>query len=458
MLYYVVCNMDRSCSHSMDRLSIPTHRRRQRGLSRQRMPSDSHSDCTDSDTDIRETSEHWAIVSNTALDPDVADDATEVDSDATLDAYENSPLKALGLIPVRSLRHKHRRHKSGDGRENRKRSRHSSGYSHHRRRDLGRAFEEQFFNISSKSRSTNKTTANNEGTEGTINLSRSCSTLCKDADLSGVNRLSKTPNRLLPSDKYLQNTVRSAKMHSSSANHSIQRILTSDTYSATSDDTSGRLSRAIESPAPAIKFEHFKKRMICSSIGGKSTDHTIANIIGLPWQRIPTASQSFSIYEDPVTNNSDTGSVTLPVSSPAKGKIGIVISHGRALLLQDRLRLTPTDDPKQRTCGSPVSNSTFRPGLTMMPPNSLASPHSLDTNRRCDVRTYGMIAMSAGKRGQIDSESENDVKTSSLVKRSRLNSSSSGLKATNSSRVTSKCYLPTERRTTKVLHVNNSTD
>jgi hypothetical protein len=122
-------------------------------------------------------------------------------------------------------------------------------------------------------------------------------------------------------------------------------------------------SEVVSSPtSPNPTYAHFKKRLLLSTTsGGGKTDRNRVNCDPLIIGRSPVVT-SFVIHEDQPTSSSSSVAAAPPATeapltralssslspggvSPAPAKIGIVISHGRAMTLQDKLQRMNSSSP-----------------------------------------------------------------------------------------------------------------
>jgi len=95
------------------------------------------------------------------------------------------------------------------------------------------------------------------------------------------------------------------------------------------DAESGSVRCRVEAATPAIPV-HFKKRMLNTATGGGVEPDVIGRS-----PTDPRRQRSFAIHQDPV-------SAAAATQTPPPAKVGIVISHGRAMTLQDKLQMSAT--------------------------------------------------------------------------------------------------------------------
>jgi len=99
------------------------------------------------------------------------------------------------------------------------------------------------------------------------------------------------------------------------------------------DAESGSVRCRVDAATSAIPV-HFKKRMLNTATGGGVEPDVIGRS-----PTDPRRQRSFAIHQDPVSAAAAAAAAT---QTPPPAKVGIVISHGRAMTLQDKLQMSAT--------------------------------------------------------------------------------------------------------------------
>jgi len=97
------------------------------------------------------------------------------------------------------------------------------------------------------------------------------------------------------------------------------------------DAESGSVRCRVDAATHAIPV-HFKKRMLNTATGGGVEPDVIGRS-----PTDPRRQRSFAIHQDPVS-----AAAAAATQTPPPAKVGIVISHGRAMTLQDKLQMSAT--------------------------------------------------------------------------------------------------------------------